>query len=333
MRKATSYIGAMALVLILGVFTSSVFAQGLGKGRLKGTLSDENDNPVAGVTITMVYAGTFDPQTGQFKPSVSQSKTIATTKTKKKGDFLFMNLATGAYDVTVDVQGYKTINRRVSVYQGMRNPPLILKLRKTEEVLVTEKLSNDASLVEQGNALFAEGKYEEAMDAFKQFHEKTPEFFEIYINVGNCLVKLEKYDEAIAEYNKYLEKADEGKPEMKAKAFASIGEIYIKKGDMATAQGYFKKSVDLNPKDEILAYNVGEIFFSNEKNEEAVKYFTIASQIKPQWGLPHLKLGYVYLNLGDMKKAVEHFSKFVELDPENSEVPAINDLIKSLKEM
>ena len=91
--------------------------------------------------------------------------------------------------------------------------------------------------------------------------------------------------------------------------------------------------VVLNPKDEILAYNVAEIFFSNNKNEEAKKYYEVASQIKPKWGIPHLKLGYVYLNMGDMPKAIESFSKFVEMDPENSEVPAIKDLIKSLKEM
>jgi Tfp pilus assembly protein PilF len=333
MRKATIYTGSIALVLILGVLTSSVFAQGLGRGRLKGKLSDENDKPVNGITITMTFAGTFNPQTGEFKPSLTKSKTVITAKTKNKGEFIFMNLATGAYDVTVDVQGYRTINRRVSVYQGMRNPLLILKLRKSDEVLVKEKLTSDATFVEQGNALFAEGKFEEAMEAFKQFQEKTPEFFEIHINIGNCLVKMEKYDEAIAEFNKFLEKAKEGKPEVKAKALASIGEIYIKKEDMETAQDYFKKSVDLNPKDEILAYNVGEIYFGNNKNEEAVKYLSIASQIKPQWGTPHLKLGYVYLNLGDMKKAVEHFSKFVKLDPENPEVPAINDLIKSLKDM
>lgn len=333
MRKATLYTGVIALVLIFGVLTTTGFAQGFGKGRLTGKVLDENGKPVKGVTVTMKYAGSFNAQTGKFKKAQTDTATISTTKTNGKGGFTFMNLGTGAYDVTVEVKGYRPINRRVSVYQGARNPPLNMKLGKATATVVKEKLTADASLVEQGNALYAEGKYEEALEAFKGFHTKTPEFFEIYINFGNCLLKMDKLDEAIAEYNTFLEKAGADNVELKAKAFASIGEVYIKKNDMEKAQGYFKQSVDMNPKDEILAFNVATIFFGNNKNEDAVKYFKIAAEIKPTWGDPHLKMGYVYLNLGDMKAAAASFEKFVELSPDHPEAATVKDLAKSLKEM
>ncbi|MCP5048341.1 MAG: tetratricopeptide repeat protein, partial [bacterium] len=91
--------------------------------------------------------------------------------------------------------------------------------------------------------------------------------------------------------------------------------------------------LDLNPKDHILAYNVGEIFFSNNKTEEAIRYFNQAATIKPDWGQPHLKIGYAYLNSADYKNAIAAFKKFLELDPQSKEAPAIKDVIKSLKDL
>jgi len=339
MKKGKAFSAVFAVIVILGFTASFTFAQGVGRARQEGTLRDEKGNPVANAAVSLQYMGTMDRR-GQFVPTpAGQEPHIVKTKTNKNGKFTFVSLGSGIWDLSADVAGYPTLTRRINISQVGRNPHLRLTLTKDRDTVVQEKveekLNKDADLVQQGNALYAEGKYEEALEAFKGFQEKTPEFFEIYINIGNCLVKLEKYDEAVAQYNKFLETAKEKelKVELQAQAMASIGEIYLKKDDMTTAQSYFMKSIDLNPKDEILAYNVAEIFFGNGNNEEAIKYYEIASKARPDWGDPYVKLGYVYLNLGDMKKAIEAFSKFVELDPENPEVPNIKEVIKGLKEM
>lgn len=339
MKRGKIFSAVFAVFVILGLTASFTFAQGVGRARQEGTLKDEKGNPVVGVVVVLQYMGHMDRR-GQFVPTpAGQEPHTVKAKTNKKGKFTFVNLGSGVWDLTADVKGYPTLTRRLSISQVGRNPHLRLNLTKDRDTVikekVEEKLSKDADLVQQGNFFYREGKYEEALEAFKGFQEKTPEFFEIYINIGNCLQKLEKYEEAVAQYNKFLEVAKEKelKVELQAQAMASIGEIYLKKDDMANAQSYFMKSIDLNPKDEILAYNVAEIFFGNGKNEEAIKYYEIASKAKPKWGAPYSKLGYVYLNLGDMKKAIEAFSKFVEVDPDNPEVPSIKEVIKGLKEM
>lgn len=53
--------------------------------------------------------------------------------------------------------------------------------------------------------------------------------------------------------------------EMTAKALAGIGECYLKKQDFESGQNYFKKSIEAYPENELIAYNVGEIYFSNRK--------------------------------------------------------------------
>ena len=317
MKRGKIFTLAVAVIVMLGFTVSLVHAQaGHGKGRIKGkVINAKTKKPFVGAKVMIQFA--------------QDVKLKYETKTNKKGEWAFIGLGTGEWRITATADGYIPDREAVPVSQFSANPYVILKLKKPEKM----DLDKNAGLVAQGNSLYEQGKYDEALEAFKKFQKKTPEFFELHINIGNCLMKQEKYNEAIVEYNAFLEKAKEEKIELKAQALASIGEIHLKQDDMKKAQSFFMKSVELNPKDEILAYNVAEIFFGNNNNEEAVKYYNIASQIKPRWGIPYLKLGYVYLNLGDMKKAVESFTKFVEVDPGNPEVPAIKDLIKSLEEM
>ena len=78
---------------------------------------------------------------------------------------------------------------------------------------------------------------------------------------------------------------------------------------------------------------MGEVFFSNQRIDDAIKYFELAIQIKEDWSKPYLKLGYTYLNKGDFNKALENFNKFVEISPDNPEVPAVKNIITTIEKM
>jgi tetratricopeptide (TPR) repeat protein len=319
MKRGSIFILITALVVIFGLTTSLLHAQaGHGKGRLKGkVVYAETKEPAVGASVMMQFA---------------MDETLKhETRTNAKGEWAFLGLGTGEWKIIASIEGYMPDKKILKVSQFQKNPYLILKLEKPTKKVLDE----DATLIGQGNKLFEEGKFAEALEAFKGFKEKSPEFYETHINIGNCLMNLGKYDEAIASYNKFLEEAKikNEKVELQAQCLASIGEIYVKQENMEKAREFFVKSIDLNPKNEILAYNVAEIFFGNNKNEEALKYYQKASLIKPDWSIPHLKMGYVYLNLGDMQKAVESFTKFVEMDPSHPETPNIKEVIKGLKEM
>jgi TolA-binding protein len=87
---------------------------------------------------------------------------------------------------------------------------------------------------------------------------------------------------------------------MTAKALARIGECHLKKGDLQTAQGFFKQSIETFPEDEVLAYNVGEIYF-NQKLDEATEYFAMATGSSPA-GAKSLQVSSLYLNKADYAK-------------------------------
>jgi tetratricopeptide (TPR) repeat protein len=335
MRKTKMPLLIVIISVISMIIIPSLNAQRLGKARLKGSLVDDQGKPVKGATIAIKYAGSINRQ-GQFVPAPADMAPIKyETKSDKKGNWYFTNLGSGVWDVSAKVEGYVPVAKRVPVSQVRVNKPVSLKLSKSIKKAAQEELKKDANLIQEGDQLFKEQKYEEAVAAFQKFLEEQPDFFLVHIKIGDCYNQSGDNEKALAEYTKYLEKApkDDTTLNLRAHALAQIGGLYIKKEDMETAKKYFIQSIDLNPKDEILAYNVAEIFYGNNKNDDAIKYYGIAAQIKPKWGDPILKMGYVYLNMGDMKKAIETFSKFLEIDPNHAEAATIKDLIKSLKEM
>ncbi len=318
MKTAKSIKILVTLIVMLAFTVSLSYGQSAyGKGRLKGKvyLGKKGTEPAVGVTVT-----------AEYEQSGTGQQVKLETKTNKRGDWLFGNLGKGWWRIVATAPGYMADKKRIDVLQYGKNPKVFLRLEKPDP----KEVAVEAGGIGDGNKLFEEAKYEEALEAYQDFLTKNPDFHKIYLNIANCYLKMEKFDEAIKGYNTFMEKVPDATVEIKAKCLAAIGEIHMKKGDMKTAQEWFVKSIDLNPKDEILAYNVAEIFFSNNKNEEAIKYFTMASQIKPTWGTPHLKLGYVYLNMGDMEKAKASFKKFIEIAPDDPQVPVIQDMLKSI---
>lgn len=136
-------------------------------------------------------------------------------------------------------------------------------------------------------------------------------------------------------YNLVMEKAKSDLSmgvNMTAKALAAIGLLYLKQDNLEEATRYFKQSVDTAPQDEVVAFNVGEVFFTNQKLDEAERYFKMASSIKPDWPEPYLKLGYVALNKNDMPAAVEYFEKFLKLEPQDSpRVAMVQQILQAIK--
>ena len=308
---------AAAIVLLAGPALSQA---GHGKGRLGGTLLDPDNQPVPGVKLTL---------------SFSQNKnTKFEDTTGKKGEWSFIGLGTGDWVLSGSVPGYQPIEQTISVSQLAVNPKVQIVLKKPEKSAGMVQDETSIELLEQGNQLFKDGKYDEAIAAYEQLLQANPGLYQIKVSIADCHREKGEYDKAIALYNEVItlsaSDAVMGK-EMEAKSLAGIGNCYLKQGDLEKAQGYFQKSIDSSPKDEVLAYNVGEIFFSNQGLDQAIRYFELAAQIKPTWPDPFYKLGYVYLSKADNAKAAESFEKFLTLEPEGERAAMAKNVLSFIK--
>jgi tetratricopeptide (TPR) repeat protein len=312
--------GLMAMFLAAGL----VFAQaGHGTARLSGVVTDQGGKPVEGALVTLSYAQ-------------GAEGTKHETKTNKKGEWSFIGLGTGQWELAVVMKGYEPYSQQVTVSQLALNPKVEVKLKKASESAGGAVVQDESSFsfLDLGNQLYKDGKYDEAIAQYQLFLEKNPQAYQVQLNLADAYREKGDFDKAIELYNKLIELSGGDKvlgKEVAGKAQAGIGDIYLKQNKLAEAQEYFKKSIESSPKDEVLAYNVGEIYFSNQNLDEAQKYFELACQIKPEWPDPYVKLGYVYLNKADNATAVKMFEKFLTLEPEGERAALVKNILNTIK--
>lgn len=312
----------LCCLIIVSLLTSSLlFPQaGRGRGRLSGKVADESGNPVTSATITLQF--------------LERKEVTRETKTDKNGKWKIAGLGSGRWKITVSAQGFISYQKTVSVSQLEINPSLNIILNKIEEQLI-EKVPG-ITLFEKGNELFNEKYFEEAIANYQEFLEENPEIYEVHFSLGNCYKEMGDIEQALKEFQLVLEKAieeNEKDRKIKAKTLAAIGECYLKKEDLNSAQNYFKKSLELDPRDEILAYNVGEIYFAHQKLDEAIEYYEFATQIKLDWSEPYYKLGLVFLNKTDYEKAKDNLKKFLVLEPDTERSANVRNILDYLEKM
>jgi len=317
-RTVKAVLSLAALIILVA---GPAFSQaGHGKGRLGGLLLDPDSKPVAGIKMTLTFS--------------ENKKLFFEDTTGKKGEWSFIGLGTGNWILSASVPGYQPVEQTINVSQLAVNPKVQVVLKKPEKTPGVLQDEKSVELLEQGNQLYKDGQYDEAIAAYQKFQEANPGLYQIQISIADCYREKGEFDKAIALYNEVIGQsasdATMGR-DMAAKALAGIGNSHLKQGRLQEAQGFFEKSIETSPKDEILAYNVGEIYFSNQALDQAVRYFELAAQIKPSWPDPFLKLGYVYLNKADNAKAAENFEKFLVLEPEGERAALAKNILGFIK--
>lgn len=315
---------SIAALILFGTAVLLPAQENLGRGRISGTVVDEAGAPLEGA---LVIAQSL------------QSTAKLDGKTDKKGHFAIAGLGSGRWQVTASKEGYGTSSQEMNVSQLKSNPPLVLTIQKSSGLAALKSDTAQLELFDQGNTLLKEGKPDEAIKLFEDFLVKYPEIYQARLNIASAYLQKGDLEAAEARFRDVLEKiiaahGDYAKDKATAvRAFSGLGEIGLKKNDFEAARKAFSEALAVSQEDEAAAYNVGEIFFSNQKIDEAIQYFELAIKIRPGWSKPYSKLGFVYLNKGEFDKALEFFNKFVTMDPQNPEVPQVRNVIATIEKM
>jgi tetratricopeptide (TPR) repeat protein len=311
-------------LFIIALIVSLCAQEDMGKGRITGSVSDEKGTPIEGVLIVA---------------QSTRSETKFDGRSDDKGRFAIVGLGTGTWRVTASMDGYQNSSVEMNVRQLSQNSPISFTLKKLSSMAAFAADKEALALFDQGNDLLSQGDYDEALRSFEAFAAKHPEIYQVRLNIGTCYLKKEEFDRAESEFKLVLDKVMEihgdlkKDPDASLRASTGLGEVSLRRGDFDSAQKYLAQAVDISPQDEAAAYNVGELLFSNQKIDEAIRYLELATQIKKDWAKPYLKLGYVYLNKGDFAKALENFNTFISLDPENPEAAQVKSIIETIEKM
>ncbi len=141
---------------------------------------------------------------------------------------------------------------------------------------------------------------------------------------------------------------------------------YFVQGKFTLAETYYQKYLKQNPEDFIANYNIGKIYYFKQEYDKAIKYLSIALEIKPEPKIKFLlansyiekgdidrgismlsniikknsKFAEVYLNLGlvslkyknDKDTTINCWEKFLTLKPDDPQAPAIKKALEYLKQ-
>lgn len=319
--KNDIFLKIMMMAMIFCLAGATALAQaGRGIARLGGTVVDREGNSIPSATVKITFA--------------QEGGSSFEAKTDQKGRFGFMGVGTGNWTVTVTAKGYLPVTTNYYVSQLGQNQALTLTLEKAAVGIGAVQDEKTFALLDQGNQFYKDGRYDTALALYEEFLEKNPTAYQVLLNIGDCHREKGEYDKAIGVYNKLVDqaKADPsmGKT-MGAKGLAAIGLCYLKQNNLAEAQDYFKKSIEMAPQDEYLPYNVAEICFSNQQIDDAIRYYELSIQIKPDWPDPYLRLAYAYLNKGEMDKAAENLEKFIKLEPGTERTAQAKKVLSTIK--
>ena len=295
--------------LILLLTATFVPAQSYrGQGRLKGKVTDESGKPLEGVKVKLFSLK------GQSGFEVT---------TNAQGEWTASYIRGGGYDIDFEKVGYEPKRMSTTIPEQSNNPPLEVKLKKMEGLLITDELK---AALTSGNKLFEEKKYEEAARAYEDLIAKNPDAVIIYKNVGNCWFELQQYDRAEAAYQKVLEKNPSDRD-----ILLLIGNCYANRGEADKAMEWYNKIEFEKITDPTVLYNIGTSFTKQSKFEDALKYYKRSVEVQKDFLDGLYQLGLTYIALGKNAEAIPPLEDYLKYDADSPRAEQVKKFLEFLK--
>ena len=133
------------------------------------------------------------------------------------------------------------VEKAFEAYNGIETQALNDSVAAEQYMEVADRYKGDAAgklaALSAGEALYNQGKYEEAAEYLKKFSSKDDVLeANALVLTGDCYVNLQNYDEAIKYYQKAVRKADNN-PQI-------VPRVLLKEANVYDAQGNFGKALE-----------------------------------------------------------------------------------------
>jgi tetratricopeptide (TPR) repeat protein/DNA-binding winged helix-turn-helix (wHTH) protein len=162
------------------------------------------------------------------------------------------------------------------------------------------------------------GQYAEALAAYGQALELRPDYFVATIHLGDAYVQLGRYQAGLAQFRRLIQIAPDDY--VRSRAYGSIAETYLRKGDLRQAATAARMEVQLE-KHNVWNSLVVALERGDKGGAEKLRGrvfaewpFTNRGQSFPA-RLTHYRLGYLALNNGQSTAAIEHFKEALRQPP------------------
>ena len=266
--------GAMAAWLV----AAPVSAQ---TNRIGGVVRDETGGTIRGAIVRAVTAGSG--------PGMS-----LTTATDDRGRFVFVVSRSGEWTISFEAPGFAPMSIPVGVRLAGPAPNLDVKLdrRETPEAFGALAGVDSKSLSSQlaaAAALMDEGRYDQALAAYREIKAKAPALSLVNLQIGHAHLAKKSYPDAEAAFQEIL-KADPAE----SNGLFAMGALREAQGNQAEARAWYEK----------------------------------AAAADPTWTRPLMKLAAMDAAAGDQTSASRRLTTVIDLDPDSPDGRQAQTLLK-----
>ncbi len=217
--------------------------------------------------------------------------------------------------------------------------------RKVEQTLRVEDDPQSVEVKEsfkRGLELMNQGQYEDALNEFKRVLS-IYENAEVYYNLGYIKTAQGRYEEAVLAFRRATQINNAF-----AKAYQKMAEAYVKMGRQDEAQRcleraaeiYMEKHMDesaevvlmdamkLNPSTINIYNSLGILYRRQGKYQDAIRQYQKALRVNPYDENIHYNLARVFMAVKNFDEACKALKKAVEISPDFTEA---RDMLKSIE--
>ena len=165
----------------------------------------------------------------------------------------------------------------------------------------------------RANSLDMLGRYPEAVRAYEEVIEETPDWWEAHANLGICHARNNRMKEAEAAFRRGLEYCP-GSPEIRDELAAHL---LAEEKNLDEALALAEEAVALG-RDEIRhLYTLGEVRLALGDEEGSAEAYRSVLALDPDDPNAHLELGLYHERRGEVAPAEEHLMEALKGDPNN----------------
>lgn len=312
---------AAALLLVLG---SPAWSQEwAGRGRLQGTVTDEQNRPIEGAKITL-RIGTDRVDAARPGPEP--------LTTNKNGKWSTLGLAGGNWGVLIEKEGYMPSEGQIRVNEFGPAQPLNIQLKPIPKEVTQQAAANDKraavlAAVESGNALMGQQKYAEARAEYEKALTQVEAQFHppILRGIAQAYSYEKQTDKAIETLKRSLAiKADD------TETIQVLVNLLVAAGRESEAQTWMAKLPQGTTVDPNALLNLGIKAYNEKKLDDAVRYFDRVVNENPNLPDAYYYRGLVYLNQNKTAEAKADFQKMLQLDPKHPKAEEAKEFLKAL---
>jgi tetratricopeptide (TPR) repeat protein len=177
---------------------------------------------------------------------------------------------------------------------------------------------NYVALAVLGNALFEEGKLDDAIAHCRKALALSPGYPEALNSLGNIYSKQARYDEAIASYRAALDSDSSY-----ADAHNGLGDALMKQGKFADAEAQCREALRLAPMHLPAMFCLATALHNQGKLDEAAKRYRQVLALSPELFTPRRYLGNVLVAQGKPDEAIPEFRTALKIRPNDADTHVV----------